>query len=149
MKQKHIDKLSDKKNCHRRGLLPWWIKFFCWVFMIAGILSLIALLLTFLGYEADLTIYGFDAKDNYPFNFILILSVFLFNTIVAYSLWFEKPKAILLGKINALIGIFLCSLFMILTAVNGNFTIRLEIILLVVFLLKLDQIKEKWVICQM
>lgn len=128
----------------KRSLLPWWIKIFCWIFMVIGMLSLFVVFLVIANYEPELEIFGFNANENHPYNSILILFSFLFLGVTGYLLWFEKRKAIIIGQINALWGIILCLISMGLGLVNGNFVFRIELFFLVLFFVKLSQIKPKW-----
>lgn len=131
-------------STRRRALLPWWIKFFCWIFMITGILCLIVLILLLIGFKPELEIYGFDADNNKPFNSILILFTFLFHAFTAFCLWFNKSKAIFIGQIDAIWGILLCLFSIILGIVKGDYIFRIELVFLVLFYIKLSQIKSKW-----
>jgi len=128
----------------RRKLLPWWIKFFCWIFMLAALLSFAATVAFFLDFQPELSIFGFDAKDNYPVNALIIFTVFLSNGLAAYCLWFGKNEAIILAKFSAYLGIFLCVASMIIDAYNGRLVLRVELIFLAVFLWKLKKIEPYW-----
>jgi hypothetical protein len=137
----------EKKKIIRRELLPMWIKFFCWFFMILGVLSIFCLIYGAFGNAADLDLYGF--KTNRPISIvgIFIIAVALFKGFTAYSLWFEKDNAINLGKIDAIMGIIICfaSIFILpIVDKNSHITFRLEILLLIPFYMKLNNIEYKW-----
>jgi len=85
----------------RRKLLPWWIKIFCWIFMIFGVLAIGCLALGLLGYTTDLAFYGFETDEALTWTGLLIIVTFGFKAVTAFSLWFEKDYAIALGKIDA------------------------------------------------
>lgn len=127
----------------KRKLLPWWIKFFCWIFMITGFLSILIILLTIVGIKPELALYGFDAQQG-SFIMLLIYFTFLFNGLVAYMLWTGKKLAIRIGLINAIWGILLCLISMILSYYNSDFKIRLELVLLILFFIKIKKIKSQW-----
>lgn len=131
----------------RRKLLPWWIKFFCWFFMLFGVLAFICLILGFTSIKPALSFYGFETNE--PFSLIGLLIIFTgtFKGFTAYLLWFEKNKAIIFGKIDAIIGIVLCIISMVVLPFlqeDFNLTLRLELVLLIPFYLKLKRIQNEW-----
>ena len=131
----------------RRALLPWWIKVFCWLFMIFGFFAIISLLLGFFGNSVQLSLYGFETNDPLTSIGLLIISLGIFKGFTAYNLWFEKDIAIKLGKIDAIIGIVICSFLMLaLPFIDDafDFDFRLELVLLIPYLIKLNKIQEKW-----
>ena len=134
----------DPKVKRRRDLLPWWIKAFCWLFMVAMVLVFVRLILLLLGINTEFEFYGINAKDNYPINVIIVFIVFFLHGITAFSLWFEKKYAVDIAIWDAIIGILLCVLVMGIGLYDGNYLFRLEIILLFLFLTRLVKIKKKW-----
>lgn len=137
----------EKKDIIRRTLLPIWVKIFCWIFMIGAVAGIICLIGGLLGYNPSLSMYGFETNEPItPIGFFII-SIFLYKGFVAYSLWFEKDNAINLGKIDALTGIGLCIITMIVLPFFGDdfkITLRLEILLLILFYKKLNAIEYEW-----
>ena len=134
-------------NKRRRELLPWWIKVFCWIFMLFGIMAFVCLILGFTNIKPALAFYGFESNEPFSLNGMLVISVGILKGITAFSLWFEKDYAIKLGKIDAIIGIIICGISMlILPFLNDGFNIqiRLELALLIPFLLKLNKIENEW-----
>lgn len=132
---------------NRRALLPWWMKFFCWLFMIFGVVAIGCLLLGLFGIPESLSLYGFESNQQFSLTGIIILVVAIFKGITAFSLWFEKDYAIILGTIDAIIGIILCVVFMTvlpLAIANFHATIRLELILLIPYIIKLKKIQPEW-----
>jgi hypothetical protein len=75
---------------------------------------------------------------------MIVFLVFILHGFTAYSLWFEKDYAIKLGVLDAIIGIVLCLFSMTVSFYYSHFTIRLEMILLILFLFKLLKIRAKW-----
>ena len=131
----------------RRQLLPWWIKIFCWVFMVFGVLALGCLGLGLFGYTADLALYGVETDEPLAWTGLLIIVILGFKAVTAFALWFEKDYAIVLGKMDALIGIGLCLAHMIVLPFfieNFHVTIRLELVLLIPYLIKLNKIQDDW-----
>lgn len=71
----------------------------------------------------------------------------IFKGIVAYGLWFEQKWAPQAAIIDAIIGIAVCIIMMVVipfTVPNINFTIRLELIPLYFYLVKMQKIKSTW-----
>lgn len=137
----------EKTKKRRRKLLPWWIKVFCWIFMLFGLLSFVCLILGFTNIKPHLAFYGFETNESFSLKGLIVISVGLLKGFTAFSLWFEKGIAIKLGKIDAIIGIVLCTISMlILPFFQEGFsaTIRLEIAVLIPFLIKLNKIQKEW-----
>ncbi|WP_338375261.1 hypothetical protein [uncultured Flavobacterium sp.] len=131
----------------RRKLLPWWIKIFCWIFMLFGLLSLVCLILGFTNIKPALAFYGFETNEPFSLNGLIVISVGLLKGITAFALWFEKDFGIKIGKIDAIIGIALCIISMVVLPFiqdGFNVTIRLELALLIPFLIKLNKIQKEW-----
>lgn len=131
----------------RRKLLPWWVKMFCWIFILFGVLSVVCLILGFTSIKPDLAFYGFETNEPFSLIGLLVISVGIFKGITAFSLWFEKDNAIQLGKIDAVIGIVLCVISMLVLPFiqdGFNITLRLELALLIPFFIKLTKIQKKW-----
>lgn len=131
----------------RRKLLPWWIKVFCWIFMFFGLMSFICLILGLTDIKPSLAFYGFETNEPFSLNGLIVISVGLLKGLTAFALWFEKDFAIKIGKVDAIIGIVLCVVSMLALPFlqeGFNITIRLEIALLIPFLLKLNKIQKEW-----
>ena len=137
----------DKQLIIRRKLLPWWIKTFCWIFMIMGVCGIASLIGSLFIENIDLSIYGFLSNTAYSGIGVFIISIMIFKGFAAYLLWFEKENAILIGKIDAILGIVICiaSMFAIpFISENSHFNFRLEILLLIPYYLKLNKIEYEW-----
>lgn len=133
----------------RRQLLPWWIKGFSLLFMFSGTAAIVCLILGVFGNKVSLSMYGFDANDSFSVNGLIVISVFILKGIAAWSLWFEKDYAIFLGETDAVLGIILCLVSMFVLPylqpdVKGS--IRIELLLLFPYLIKLIKIKDQWLI---
>lgn len=137
----------DKPEIIRRKLLPWWMKFFCWFFMILSIFAVSTLVTNLFFDSVNLSLYGFSTYTAYSGTGIFIIAVMLFKGFVAYSLWFEKPNAIMLAKLDAITGITICiaSMFILpFTTPDGHISFRLEIILLIPYFMKINKIEYEW-----
>ena len=147
MEQNQSDVLTESlltlKNKRRKDLLPWWVKVFIWIFLIFG-----AMLLGILGYKFEISLYGFETNEPISIIGISMILIFLFKGFTAYSLLKEKNWAIILGIMDAIIGIALCSFAMLYPLfypeAGVSLTFRLELVLLIPYLLKLLKIKPDW-----
>lgn len=136
-----------ENNIKRKALLPWWIKVFCWFFMLFGVLAIVCLFLGFTNIKPDLALYGFETNEPFSLTGLLVIGIFIFKGITAFSLWFEKDYAIKLGKISAIIGIVISGISMLVVPFlieTTTIQIRLELLLLIPFLIKLNKIQKKW-----
>lgn len=143
------DLLTDLSidTIRRRNLLPLWIKIFCWFFMLFGVMAIVCLVLGIFGIKPDLAFYGFETNEVFSLNGLIVISVGILKGITAFSLWFEKDYAIKIAKIDTYIGILLCGISMLVLpffADGFKINIRLELALLIPFLMKMNKIQAKW-----
>lgn len=137
----------DKPEIIRRKLLPWWIKVFCWIFMILRVFAVGTLITNLFVENVNLSIYGFYTNNAYSGIGIFIIAIMLLKGYAAFSLWFERPNAIMIAKIDAVVGAAICiasMFFLPFTTANGHFSLRLEIILLIPYYLKVNNIEYEW-----
>ncbi|WP_338838822.1 hypothetical protein [Flavobacterium ginsenosidimutans] len=137
----------EKPDIIRRKLLPWWIKVFCWIFMLMGIGAIGSLITNLFVPNVNLSLYGFSSDTAYSGTGLFIIAVMLLKAFAAFSLWFEKPNAIMIAKIDAVVGIAICiaSLFILpFSTTNGHFSLRLEILLLIPYYMKVNKIEYEW-----
>ncbi|WP_431107265.1 hypothetical protein [Winogradskyella poriferorum] len=145
-KENSFEEFENIKK-RRRKMLPWWIKIFCWIFMLFGLLSFVCLILGFTNIKPDLAFYGFETNEPFSLYGLIVISIGLLKGVTAFALWFEKDFAIKIGKIDAIIGIALCVISMVvLPFIQDGFkiTLRLELVLLIPFLIKLNKIQKEW-----
>ena len=130
----------------RRKLLPWWIKFFCWVFIPLGVISIATIPGGLLGFPTKLSIYGLSTTNSISLMGIGIIAIMIFKAFVSYLLFFGKDRAIELGKIDALIGILICIITTVSQFIDNspNFQIRAEIVFLILYFIKLNKIEYQW-----
>ncbi|ULC60348.1 hypothetical protein MBM09_05005 [Flaviramulus sp. BrNp1-15] len=110
-------------------------------------MSFVCLILGLTNIKPALAFYGFETNEPFSLNGLIVISVGIFKGIVAFALWFEKDYAIKIGKIDAIVGIILCIISMlVLPFIQDGFTItiRLELALLIPFLIKLNRIEKEW-----
>ncbi|MDX6183730.1 hypothetical protein SGQ44_16205 [Flavobacterium sp. Fl-77] len=137
----------EKPAIIRRKLLPWWMKTFCWIFMIMGLCGLIALPTSLFINRFHLSFYGFETNVPISITGLIIIAVFLFKGFAAYSLWFEKENAISIGKFDAILGVVLCLISMFVMpfiSEDNKYEIRLELLLLILYFRKLSKIEYEW-----
>jgi len=133
----------------RRALLPWWIKIFCWFFMLVGLMNCFDWMLI-LTSDAPLYVNLFSNRLDVTFLLLspyglLLGGLVLFKAYVGYALWFEKDNALKLGKIDVIIST-IASLIMIAIGLYENDISYywLEVLLLIPYYLKLESLKNTW-----
>jgi hypothetical protein len=148
MEQEHISQFEEFEPLpfFRRSLLPLWMKIFCWLFMVMGALGALNPFTGLLGYSFEVSIFGMESESAFSLMGILATIVFLFKGYTAYSLWFEKDNAIMLGKIDAVAGIIICIIMMAVSPMltEGTFSFRFELIFLIPYYQKLSKIEYSW-----
>jgi len=135
----------------RRALLPWWVKLFIWIFMVAGLLAvpIFILIVTKKNSNYLISLYGLTSKSPFSFLGILLTMVLVFKGIVSFSLWTERNWAVSLAIFDAIMGIIICLFAMLKFQFLGSlpedsFNFRPEILILILFLLKLINIRSEW-----
>lgn len=133
----------------RRRLFPRWIKFFIWVFMLFGLMAPLGLILGLMGMSFELSLFGLETTEPISGLGLLLISFFAFKATVAFGMWTGKDWAIKMAKIDAILGIALCVIIMcvlpfITKAFAGEITIRLELLFLIPYLIKLNKIGKEW-----
>lgn len=131
----------------RRNLLPLWIKISIWFFLITASFAALFLIIGPFLQKIDLSLYGITATHSYTVPGMITTVLLLFKGIVAYGLWFEQKWAPQAAIIDAITGIAVCIIMMVVvpfTAPNINFTVRLELIPLYFYLVKMQKIKKLW-----
>jgi magnesium-transporting ATPase (P-type) len=136
----------------RRDLLPGWIKFFIFLFLFLGALGLsMSVVRNIMGSSLGAsTIYGLETNVFFSWLGLFINSIMLFKAVVSYGLWMEKDWAVKFGIMDAVFGIIVCTIVMVVLpfvdfedGIN-KLNIRFEIFLLVPYLYKLVKIKKEW-----
>jgi hypothetical protein len=112
-------------------------------------ISPIAFILGLFGIQFQISFYGFTTSNPLSYVGLCLIGIFVFKGIVALGLWTEKDWAIILGQIDAVLGIIICIFNMFIYPFINNhtgfgFSIRLELLLLIPFPIKLWNIKIDW-----
>lgn len=108
------------------------------------------LVLGMMGYSFNSELYGLKTMFTLSPTGIMISAVYIFKGIVAYGLWTEKDWAVRLAIGDAILGIFICVISMVIlpfinmTDDHFRVTFRMEIVALIPYLVKMRSIKEDW-----
>ena len=144
------DVIPENSNLvRRRALLPWWMKIFIWIFIVMGGASILVFIIGLSGRQVTLSLYGLETNHPISFTGILLMAVFLLKGLASYGLWAEEDWAITVGFIDAIAGILICLFVMfglpyLYPADGFKSTFRLEILLLIPYLMKLKSIRPEW-----
>ncbi|MBB4805663.1 magnesium-transporting ATPase (P-type) [Chryseobacterium defluvii] len=131
----------------RRSLLPLWIKIFLWIFLIMGSIAVLIFLCGLFMDDVELSIYGIEANHPYTISGLIVSILMICKGIVAYGLWFEQDWAPKAAIIDAVAGIIICSAMMMIIPFISDaikFSIRLELIPLIFYLIDMRKIEKKW-----
>lgn len=143
-----LEPLLNENKIKRRSLLPTWMKIIIWIFMLTGALAPLCILTGLLGAQMQLALYGLESQDPLTLMGMFILLLFLYKGVVAYGLWTGRSWAIDLGMADAILGIVVCVYVMAIRPflINDGFVmnIRLELVALVPYLIRLRKIKPQW-----
>ena len=128
----------------RWKLLPGWIRFFTWIFLLFsgyGIITGFASL--FQGNLIEDDIYGLKVtKLKKIGELILILNII--KILVVYGYFFQKDWAIKVGITDAILGIFLCIIVFIISISQSNLNFPIQGVILLIYLVSLRSIRLKW-----
>ena len=129
----------------RKTLIPLWIRIFSWIFLVLGVAAPFSVVFAAIGYDFALALYGLES--NGPLNLIgaSLVVLFVLKGIVAYGLINIKDWAIQLAIVDAIAGIAVCLFTMFYPLfMGGGLTLKLELFLLVPYLIKMSKIKQEW-----
>ena len=129
---------------YRRALLPAWIRFFTWFFMISAVASTLSAVFILIANQFGISTFV-SVKVVSSFVETITGILFLTKTLTAYGLWFQKNWAVDLGISDAVVHIAFC-VFMLFSQQLTGFSnqLRLELLILIPYLVKLIQIKPRW-----
>ena len=144
-----LEPLLEQSAVPRRKLLPVWIKVFVWIFMIMAAIVPLAFAFSLFGGTFQISLYGLESNTGLNTIGASALMLFLLKGIVAFSLWTEKDWAVDMAIVDAILGIIVCLFVMMVYPFiddTEGFTlnIRLELLLLIPYLHKLQNIKRLW-----
>ncbi|MDB5088082.1 MAG: hypothetical protein JWR09_2076 [Mucilaginibacter sp.] len=138
--------IGYQKFKRRRSMLPWWVIGFIWLFLVFIALMPVGIVFGFLKIPFETSLLGLTTSDPISLTGIFLIFLFSFKGITAFGLWTEKTWAIDIAKIDALVSIVICCSVMIypLIAAGHSFNIRLELIALIPYYIKMNKIEYDW-----
>lgn len=137
----------NDNGLRRRLLLPVWIKIFLWIFLVFGIMVPVVIILGIFGTHQELSLYSFETDQPFSLMGVCLTALFLIKGLTSFGLWTEKDWAVNLAIVDAVIGIVLCVFVMLVLPFisdNHGFNIRLELIVLIPYLIKMKSIRSEW-----
>lgn len=140
-----LDSTDLGLNSKRKTLLPWWIKTFAWIFLVMGAIAVICLVAGLFVDNLALAIYNLETTEIYSLLGLSIFMIYLLKGVTSYGLLFGKSWGVQLALIDAVIGILIClatMFFNIGDSYGTNF--RLELLLLIPYLIKMIKIQDEW-----
>lgn len=144
-----LTEIVSASTIKRSKLLPWWIKVFMWIFLVFGLLVPICIVAAVLDMRFEMAIYGLETNEPLSITGLLLIAIFLLKGVVSFGLLKEKGWAIKLGIIDSIVGIIICVLLsyvfpFIYSEVFKFSLIKVELIFLIPYLIKLRKIKDEW-----
>ncbi|WP_210486380.1 hypothetical protein [Rufibacter aurantiacus] len=142
-------KSLEEVKGRRRDLLPWWMKIFIWMFLLMAALVPIGVIMAVMGLSFSISLYGFETTNPISPTGIILTLLILIKGVTAFGLWTEKDWAVKLGVFDAIIGLVACVIALfVLPFVDRSegfvLNFKLDPILLVLYLWKLQKIKPYW-----
>lgn len=139
-----------KPEANRRRLLPPWIKTFVWIFMILGLAVPASLIFGILGKPFSLALYGFETVAPLSATGAVILALLAVKALISLGLWTEQKWAVDMAIIDGALGIGICLLMMVAplfasSPESAGFSFRLELIVLIPYLIKMLKIRPDWI----
>lgn len=138
---------EESKSRQGQKFIPSWIKVFCYLFLVFGFLGVVIFFLGIFDFDFNASIYGLESNIALSTEGIIIFIIFELKGIVAYGLLSKKSWAIKLAIGDAIAGLLICffTMFYPLIVSNGSYWggIRLEIFLLIPYLIQMQQINKK------
>jgi len=133
----------------RKELLPWWVKIFSWMFIVFGAFVPVGILFGILRDNFLLSLYGLSTNEPFSWMGLFISLLYLEKGITGFGLIFERDWAVILAIFDALLGIGVCALMLVLPFFMNRgsgfeFSFRLELVFLIPYLLKMQSIKNEW-----
>ena len=135
--------LNEDLIAYRKSLVPTWMRVFGWLFLVFGLLvPIMELTAAATGTDGEFSLYGLEFVGSVisPLP-LFILALFAAHGICAYGLLFGKQW----GVASCIVLGYLSALICVLTTIFGDgFNIRLELLVLIPYLMKLHKIKWDW-----
>lgn len=138
--------LPSSVQLYRSQLLPVWIKFFCKLFLYVVPFLIVFTLFIPLLPEKLFSKYNIIIIDfSFSLNNILILLMLILKIITALALTREKNYAVTLAKTDAVLSLISCVSNMFYNYYNNHsIFIRLDLLIVIPYLLLMFKISEAW-----
>jgi len=131
----------------RRALVPTWIKVFGWLFIIMGATLLpMGVVFELLGLAVSYSMFGlsFVGSPLHP-TAIFISSIIMALAVSAYGLLFGRSWGLRACLVTGYAGLVICVVSMCYGMFfMGDFTIRLEPLVQIPYLIRLHRMKPQW-----
>lgn len=113
--------------------------------MLLGAISVPGLVAGLFGARFELAFFGVETNDPLSWAGLFICAQFILKGVVGFGLWNEKSWSLNLALADAWISVATCVLLMSLPPLIGRgLDIRLELVLIIPYLLKLKKIQPEW-----
>lgn len=146
-------KMNISKNWfakRRRDLIPIWMKPFIFLFLLFGALGIYGIVKNTMGIASSSSLYGLESFTVFSLLGVFLKGIFFFKALTSFGLWMEKDWAVKFGIIDAVFGIVVCIMVMVVLpfvdfkdGIN-ELNIRFELFLLVPYLYQLLKMKHQW-----
>lgn len=137
----------DKGVPKRRDLLPRIVRFFCWFFMAGAVLSVMILFASLLQGQ-DLNSNSSIFRITFRQGSYIAFGFAILKGVVGWALWTEKKWVVRLALIDAILSILLWIYSVLVSPILSTgpiaINIRLEIIALIPYLVKLVKMLTGW-----
>ncbi len=129
----------------RKQLLPKWVRFFSWIFLVLLASPIILIVGMFIG-DTRYSLFGINyyGSSLRPLPIFIIL-IMTFHGIAAYGLLWSKRWGVNVGIICGLVGALLSMIGMIGAFSRGQVHFEFSIIAQLLFLIALFNVREKWI----
>lgn len=132
---------------HRKKLIPKWIKCFGWLFLLMGAaVVVLPVIWAFNPQPMKIMLFGLEHEGS-PFDpkAMLISALLMLNAVAAFGLLFAKDWGLKVCTSVGWLSLGVCGFTMAYALIAHNYlSIRLELIALIPYLLKLKEIAPQW-----
>ncbi|MGZ3755548.1 MAG: hypothetical protein ACXVAY_16815 [Mucilaginibacter sp.] len=128
----------------RRALLPWWMIGCSWIFFLVAAMMPVAVVFGLLKLNFEISLFGLITDNPVSLIGLFLMLLFSFKGVTAFGLWTEKDWAIGLAKIDAVVSFVICCVVMVYSLFTPIKSIRLELILIIPYYYKLNNIQYDW-----
>jgi hypothetical protein len=143
----HLQSLLEESHIERRALLPLWIKIFTWLFLFCGAAAVVGAVFMLFGFSFQVALYGLQSNEV-SLTALIVTMLFLLKGVAAIGLWRQRDWGVNVAIVDAVLGIAVCAFMMVvypfLVDNGAGFQIRLELALLIPYLMKLYNIRPTW-----